>query len=98
MELEMCLLTNPRMIVAALLLAACAPYSAIASPSPMSSQDPITSHPAPQLKQGDLVRLRSGGPMMTVSNVRGDQVNCLWTDLNGQPDDANFPAYVLQKF
>jgi uncharacterized protein YodC (DUF2158 family) len=54
---------------------------------------------APQLHQGDLVRLRSGGPLMTVSGINGDQVECIWTDLyNGQTDDATFPAKILQKF
>jgi uncharacterized protein YodC (DUF2158 family) len=52
-----------------------------------------------QLHQGDLVRLRSGGPLMTVDGVKGDQVECVWTDLsNGQPDDATFPANMLQKY
>jgi uncharacterized protein YodC (DUF2158 family) len=54
---------------------------------------------ASQLHQGDLVRLRSGGPLMTVNGIKGDQIECVWTDLgNGQPDDATFPAQVLQKF
>jgi uncharacterized protein YodC (DUF2158 family) len=54
---------------------------------------------APWLHQGDLVRLRSGGPLMTVSGIKGDQVECVWTDWsNGQPDDATFPAQLLQKF
>jgi uncharacterized protein YodC (DUF2158 family) len=51
-----------------------------------------------RLHQGDLVRLRSGGPMMTVNALKGDQVECVWTDLDGQPDDATFPARVLQAF
>jgi uncharacterized protein YodC (DUF2158 family) len=54
---------------------------------------------APQLHPGDLVRLRSGGPLMTVNGIKGDQVECVWTDWsNGQPDDATFPAQLLQKF
>jgi hypothetical protein len=36
--------------------------------------------------------------MMTVSAVKGDQVECIWTDDSGQPDDATFPIDVLQKF
>ena len=51
-----------------------------------------------QLQHGDLVRLRSGGPLMTVADVRGDQINCFWTDENSQPNDATFPVQVLQKF
>jgi uncharacterized protein YodC (DUF2158 family) len=54
---------------------------------------------AGQLHQGDLVRLRSGGPLMTVNGIKGDQVECVWTDLNnGEADDATFPASVLQKY
>jgi uncharacterized protein YodC (DUF2158 family) len=53
---------------------------------------------AAQLKRGDLVRLRSGGPVMTVETVDDDQVKCIWSDLNGQPTDATFPVNVLQKF
>jgi hypothetical protein len=33
---------------------------------------------------------------MTVSAVKNDQVKCIW--ISGQPDDASFPADVLQKF
>lgn len=54
---------------------------------------------APQLHQGDLVRLRSGGPLMTVNSTKGDQIECVWTDLdNGQTSDATFPAKILQRF
>ena len=52
----------------------------------------------PRLHQGDLVRLRSGGPLMTIDAVSDDQVECVWTGENGQTDDATFPAKVLQKF
>jgi uncharacterized protein YodC (DUF2158 family) len=67
-----------------------------------ASTDPDSSTNATigsRLHQGDLVRLRSGGPLMTVDSVKGDQVECVWTDLNnGQPDDATFPAEMLQKY
>lgn len=54
---------------------------------------------AAQLHQDDLVRLRSGGPLMTVNGTKDDQVECVWTDLNsGQTNDATFPAKILQKF
>jgi hypothetical protein len=35
---------------------------------------------------------------MTVASSNGDQVDCFWTDWNGQPNDATFPLGVLQKF
>jgi uncharacterized protein YodC (DUF2158 family) len=98
MELEMYPLIYRRITVATLLLAGLWSYSALASPADVASQTSVASYRASQLKRGDLVRLRSGGPMMTVSDIKGNQINCFWTDLNGQPDDASFPSYVLQKF
>jgi len=47
---------------------------------------------------GDLVRLRSGGPLMTVDSIKGNQVDCFWTDLNGEPNADRFPTDVLKKF
>jgi uncharacterized protein YodC (DUF2158 family) len=52
---------------------------------------------APPFMSGDLVRLRSGGPLMTVDSVKGDLVDCFWTDGNGQINAESFPIYVLQK-
>lgn len=53
------------------------------------------SRPAASLDNGDLVRVRSGGPLMTVTAVQGDQVNCTWTDWDGRPQSENFPVDVL---
>ena len=52
---------------------------------------------ASALRGGDFVRLRSGGPLMTVDGIKGDQVDCYWTDGNGQINAESFPIYVLQK-
>jgi uncharacterized protein YodC (DUF2158 family) len=50
----------------------------------------------PAFRSGSLVRLRSGGPLMTVKGIKGDQVECFWTDLNGQINADSFPLDVLQ--
>jgi uncharacterized protein YodC (DUF2158 family) len=31
-----------------------------------------------ELNVGDLVKLKSGGPVMTVADVDGDEVTCVW--------------------
>jgi uncharacterized protein YodC (DUF2158 family) len=97
MEFDMHSLTNRRTIVA-MLLTVCAYCPALASPAAIPPRASVAVILAPQLKRGDLVRLRSGGPMMTVSAVKSDQIECFWTDENGQPNDASFPADVLQLF
>ena len=61
------------------------------------SSIPVRSETAPEFARGDLVQLRSGGPLMTVLVMKGGLVNCLWTDYDGQPHDVTFPVGVLQK-
>jgi uncharacterized protein YodC (DUF2158 family) len=65
-----------------------------ASSSPASSN--TQNQAAPPFRSGNLVRLRSGGPLMTVKDFKGDQVDCLWTDVNGQINADSFPVDVLQ--
>jgi uncharacterized protein YodC (DUF2158 family) len=55
----------------------------------------MQSTASPSLRSGDLVRVRSGGPLMTVTGIQGDQVNCSWTDLDGELRSENFPMAVL---
>jgi uncharacterized protein YodC (DUF2158 family) len=59
------------------------------------SQVATQSHFASPLHAGDLVRVRSGGPLMTVTGIQGDQVNCSWTDWNGDLKSESFPIAVL---
>jgi uncharacterized protein YodC (DUF2158 family) len=67
-----------------------APASSASAPSTTQNQA------APAFRSGNLVRLRSGGPLMTVTGIKGDQVNCFWTDWNGQVNADSFPVDVLQ--
>jgi uncharacterized protein YodC (DUF2158 family) len=64
---------------------------AFADAAPPATQ----SGSAAALHSGDLVRVRSGGPLMTVTAVEGDKVNCTWTDWDGRLQSENFPIDVL---
>ena len=59
------------------------------------SQAATQSRSASPLQNGDLVRVRSGGPLMTVTGVQGDQVNCSWTEWDGELKSESFPIAVL---
>jgi hypothetical protein len=34
---------------------------------------------------------------MTIGGIKGDQVDCFWIGMDGQPNADNFPTDVLQK-
>lgn len=69
----------------------------MAAASTASAPSNTLSHQgAPAFRSGNLVRLRSGGPLMTVKDIKGDQVDCFWTDVNGQINADSFPVDVLQ--
>jgi uncharacterized protein YodC (DUF2158 family) len=69
-----------------------APAFAAASQLPTTAQDPAVTN----LHSGDLVHMRSGGPLMTVTRVQGDQVQCSWTDwITGELRSESFPVAVL---
>jgi uncharacterized protein YodC (DUF2158 family) len=44
-------------------------------------------------KVGDVVRLRSGGPDMTVIDVIGTRVGCQWHTSAIQPEDGSFISH-----
>ena len=68
----------------------------VAPASSASAPSNIQNQAAPALSAGNLVRLRSGGPLMTVKGIKGDQVDCFWTDWNGRVNADSFPIDVLQ--
>jgi uncharacterized protein YodC (DUF2158 family) len=74
------------------------PLSVPAFSASALSNTALQNQAAPALGRGNLVRLRSGGPLMTVLRIEGDQVNCVWTNWDGQIRSDNFPIDVLRKF
>lgn len=76
----------------ALAVGASWPVSALADPAP--SNIATQGHAAP-LHSGDLVRLRSGGPLMVVKSVQGDQVICDWGSEDGELQSGSFPVAML---
>jgi uncharacterized protein YodC (DUF2158 family) len=74
------------------------PLSIPAFADSAQSNTAMQSQTTPLLQRGDLVRLRSGGPLMTVDSIKGNQVDCFWTGLDGEPNAESFPADVLKKF
>lgn len=91
------MLTNTKqaLIAITVTLALGMPLSpAFSAPAPTNAA--MQSQAAPAFRSGDLVRLRSGGLLMTVIRIEGDKVNCVWTNGNGEPESDVFPADVLQ--
>jgi uncharacterized protein YodC (DUF2158 family) len=74
------------------------PLSVTAFSDPASSSTAMQAQASASFQRGDLVRLRSGGALMTVASIRGNQVDCFWTDGEGQTNAESFPIDVLQKF
>ena len=66
------------------------------APASSASAPNIQNQAASPFRSGNLVRLRSGGPLMTVKGVKGDQVDCFWNDATGQINADSFPVDVLQ--
>ena len=56
-----------------------------------------------EIKAGDVVQLKSGGPPMTVESIgnyelmEGPQANCQWFDRNGEAKTALFRNRYLEK-
>jgi uncharacterized protein YodC (DUF2158 family) len=68
-----------------------------AFPAPAPSNIAMQNAADPPLRSGDLVRLRSGGPLMTVIGTEGDQVNCVWTYLDGHVGSEHFPTRAVER-
>lgn len=49
------------------------------------------------LKVGDLVILKSGGPLMTIERIRGGEAQCIWF-IGNQKEKENFRLVTLKKY
>ena len=80
-------------MLAAVAAGACIPFSAVAADANLSAA--LKAEPAALPQAGDLVRVRSGGPLMIVDRVDGDHVICTWTDSVGDLRSGSFSRAVL---
>ena len=95
MEFNMLASIKQASITIGVTLALSMPLSpAFSDPAP--SNTAMQNQAAPALRGGNLVRLRSGGPLMTVVGIEGDQVNCAWTGRDGHIGYERLPIEALE--
>jgi uncharacterized protein YodC (DUF2158 family) len=99
MEFDMTIVTKRASIATAVIIGISlgTPLPNPAFADTVSSSTTMPSQAPASFQRGDLVRLRSGGPAMTVDSIKGNQVDCFWTGEDGQPNAESFPIDVLQK-
>jgi uncharacterized protein YodC (DUF2158 family) len=76
--------------------AAASDSAGMAAAASGSAPSNMQNQTAPAFRTGDRVRLRSGGPLMTVKDIKDGQADCFWSDGNGQINADSFPVGVLQ--
>jgi uncharacterized protein YodC (DUF2158 family) len=76
-------------------IALIAPSATTALADPALPDTAMQSHVTSQFHNGDLVHLRSGGPLMTVTGIQGDQVTCTWNEGDGDLRSGHFPVAML---
>ncbi len=52
----------------------------------------------PEFKEGDVVKLKSGGPEMTVSKIKEDDLRCKWFNEKGELKTKYFKTFELEKY
>jgi uncharacterized protein YodC (DUF2158 family) len=72
-----------------------APSATTALADPALPAIATQSYAASHFHNGDHVRLRSGGPLMTVTSIQDDQVMCAWSEPDGQLRSEHIPATLL---
>ena len=83
-------------IAAMLGVAVSASWAVPALAGPAQSSTTMQSRAVPLLKRGDLVRLRSGGPVLTVKSVRDGWVICTWLTDYGELQSGGFPMAMVE--
>lgn len=48
-------------------------------------------------KVGDVVQLKSGGPVMTITYIDGGKAVCEWFD-NNTPASSTYPVEAIEKY
>jgi uncharacterized protein YodC (DUF2158 family) len=94
MEFKMLAFIKQASIAVAVTLALSMPLAPAFSASAPSNT--AMQNQAIALRSRNLVRLRSGGPLMTVVSIEGDQVNCVWTDRDGHIGSERLPIEALE--
>ena len=83
-------------IAAMLGVAVSASWAVPALAAPAQSTTTTQRRSAPLLHSGDLVRLRSGGPLLTVKSVHDGWVICTWWTEYGDFQTNGFPIAAVE--
>ncbi len=67
------------------------------SASPPAAVRPQAHRPASALKEGDVVKLRSGGTQMIVRTIEGSEAVCEWLTAAGVLQTGRFPFALLRR-
>ena len=52
---------------------------------------------SPNLKVGDKVKLKSGGPVMVIAKITEDKIEAIWFDDDADLESAEFPIQTLDE-
>ena len=80
-------------VQATLWVALSSPWAALADAAPAKTA--TQSQTTPRLHEGDLVRLRSGGSVLTVKSASDNWVICTWFDDYGELQSSAFPIAMI---
>jgi uncharacterized protein YodC (DUF2158 family) len=96
-QMESAMFTRQAAIAAAVALgmALGVPSTTKALAEPALPEAATQGSATPQFQNGDLVHLRPGGPLMTITGIQGDQANCIWSEPDGRLRSGQFPVALL---